>query len=363
MSISSFSKLTVSLLVWSSRCVYPGPNIATLPSTTINSTHWKWVFRCQNCAYECAMNGWAEAWTSALLPTSPHAGFFYFFDFAEAHVSGILERGGRRALVGLSGTGWLTPEGARRRAQGAAETLHTRNALLIFVDPQVDTVRPFWRRVERAWIACWGTTRPLLGAAEWVGIVEGDGVCFEVFMGDAQALVKVLLIPHPAPADESVFPAQLLLSQMSHARMQAEQGSGRRLWCIAALHGVCGLAWTWPFPFALRAACVRGSFHVLGFRLWCGFLRWRRVMSGTMGSVDGRASIEPLPPDSFFGGHDCPPLCAFHLCWAKWMRCIVLLKTAPGSVVKTVSRRVRAASQSPSSPVSHLHYTRHLSGP
>ncbi|CAK5262202.1 unnamed protein product [Mycena citricolor] len=29
--------------------VYPGPVITTLPSSHVNSTHWKWVFRCQNC--------------------------------------------------------------------------------------------------------------------------------------------------------------------------------------------------------------------------------------------------------------------------------------------------------------------------
>jgi cellobiose dehydrogenase (acceptor) len=29
--------------------LYAGPTITTLPYTTINSTHWRWVFRCQNC--------------------------------------------------------------------------------------------------------------------------------------------------------------------------------------------------------------------------------------------------------------------------------------------------------------------------
>jgi hypothetical protein len=28
---------------------YPYAKITTLPYTTINSTHWRWVFRCQNC--------------------------------------------------------------------------------------------------------------------------------------------------------------------------------------------------------------------------------------------------------------------------------------------------------------------------
>ncbi|EIM84175.1 uncharacterized protein STEHIDRAFT_62168 [Stereum hirsutum FP-91666 SS1] len=28
---------------------YDGPTLTDLPSTSVNSTHWKWVFRCQNC--------------------------------------------------------------------------------------------------------------------------------------------------------------------------------------------------------------------------------------------------------------------------------------------------------------------------
>jgi cellobiose dehydrogenase (acceptor) len=28
---------------------YSGPTITTLPTSYQNSTHWKWVFRCQNC--------------------------------------------------------------------------------------------------------------------------------------------------------------------------------------------------------------------------------------------------------------------------------------------------------------------------
>lgn len=28
---------------------YDGPTLTNLPSTSVNSTHWKWVFRCQNC--------------------------------------------------------------------------------------------------------------------------------------------------------------------------------------------------------------------------------------------------------------------------------------------------------------------------
>jgi cellobiose dehydrogenase (acceptor) len=33
---------------------YVGPKITTLPGySKINSTHWTWVFRCQNCTCEC----------------------------------------------------------------------------------------------------------------------------------------------------------------------------------------------------------------------------------------------------------------------------------------------------------------------
>jgi cellobiose dehydrogenase (acceptor) len=28
---------------------FNGPTITNLPSTAVNSTHWKWVFHCQNC--------------------------------------------------------------------------------------------------------------------------------------------------------------------------------------------------------------------------------------------------------------------------------------------------------------------------
>ncbi len=29
-----------------------GPVLTTLPSSKVNSTHWKWVYRCQNCVCE-----------------------------------------------------------------------------------------------------------------------------------------------------------------------------------------------------------------------------------------------------------------------------------------------------------------------
>ncbi|KAJ7472253.1 cellobiose dehydrogenase [Mycena galericulata] len=84
--------------------VYPGPTITTLPSTTINSTHWKWVFRCQNCtswlggSMDVSSDNNVPAWCVSTIPVDTpsdpgtsmvqHTDFgFYFFDFAEAHVS------------------------------------------------------------------------------------------------------------------------------------------------------------------------------------------------------------------------------------------------------------------------------------
>ncbi|KAJ7431502.1 hypothetical protein B0H11DRAFT_2261785 [Mycena galericulata] len=124
----------------------------------------------------------------------------------------VLERSGWRALVGLFSVGWLTPEfaGLQKRCTpaNALPILYTAEMALqrisSMVDPWVDTPRY---------------------SAEWVGIMEGDGVRFPdgvrvewVMRGDVrgteegkagkvcQALVNVLL-PHPAPADENVFPA------------------------------------------------------------------------------------------------------------------------------------------------------------
>ncbi|KAJ7434830.1 hypothetical protein B0H11DRAFT_2116228 [Mycena galericulata] len=175
----------------------------------------------------------------------------------------VLERGARRALVGLFGTGWLTPEfaalppklhaaalkGLQKRCTPAnalpilyaAETALQRIASM--VDPWVDTVRPLLEAGRACVDGVLGNdTAAVLGAAEWVGIMEGDGVRFEdgervewvmrgVVRGTGegnagkvyQALVNVLLLPHPAPADESAFPAQPLLSQTSHVRVQVEQ--------------------------------------------------------------------------------------------------------------------------------------------
>ncbi|KAJ7705314.1 hypothetical protein B0H17DRAFT_1156782 [Mycena rosella] len=84
--------------------VYPGPVITTLPSTSINSTHWKWVFRCQNCtswtggsidvSSANAVPAWCVSTIAVDNPADPgtsmvqHTDFgFYFFQFSLAHVT------------------------------------------------------------------------------------------------------------------------------------------------------------------------------------------------------------------------------------------------------------------------------------
>ncbi|KAJ7489446.1 cellobiose dehydrogenase [Mycena latifolia] len=84
--------------------VYPGPIITTLPSSSVNSTHWKWVFRCQNCtswlggsmdpSAPAAVPAWCVSTIAVDNPADPgtsmvqHTDFgFYFFDFASAHVT------------------------------------------------------------------------------------------------------------------------------------------------------------------------------------------------------------------------------------------------------------------------------------
>ncbi|KAF7377697.1 Cellobiose dehydrogenase [Mycena sanguinolenta] len=85
--------------------VYPGPVITTLPTSYVNSTHWKWVYRCQNCTTwvgggsidvnsQSAVPAWCSSTIAVDDPADPgtsmvqHTDFgFYFFPFAEAHVS------------------------------------------------------------------------------------------------------------------------------------------------------------------------------------------------------------------------------------------------------------------------------------
>ncbi|KAJ7853534.1 cellobiose dehydrogenase [Mycena olivaceomarginata] len=85
--------------------VYNGPKITTLSTGTyVNSTHWKWVYRCQNCtswtggSIDVSSPAAVPAWSSSTIavdnPADPgttmvqHTDFgFYFFPFAEAHVT------------------------------------------------------------------------------------------------------------------------------------------------------------------------------------------------------------------------------------------------------------------------------------
>ncbi|KAJ7086874.1 hypothetical protein B0H15DRAFT_844186 [Mycena belliarum] len=175
----------------------------------------------------------------------------------------VLERGARRALVGLFGTGWCTPEFAALPAKlhaaalkGLAKRSTPANVLPILwaaegararlaplVDAWADVVRPLIdagaKQVDKV---LGDETAAVLAADEWGAIMRADGVRFEdgervewamrgvvrgTNEGNAgrvyQALVNVLLLPHPDPEEEGTFPAQPLLSQTSHVRVQVEQ--------------------------------------------------------------------------------------------------------------------------------------------
>ncbi|EGN94369.1 hypothetical protein SERLA73DRAFT_171373 [Serpula lacrymans var. lacrymans S7.3] len=95
----------INSVVFSSRytTAYTGPIITSLPSTTVNSTHWKWVFRCQNCTSwqggSINLGGssalaWAYSNVAVNDPSDPQSSFqehtdFGFFgeNFAAAHSS------------------------------------------------------------------------------------------------------------------------------------------------------------------------------------------------------------------------------------------------------------------------------------
>ncbi|KAJ7185994.1 hypothetical protein C8R46DRAFT_937637 [Mycena filopes] len=177
----------------------------------------------------------------------------------------VLERGARRALVGLFGVGWCTPEFAglppklhAAALKGLLKRTTPANALPILwaaeaararlaplVDAWTDIVRPLIEAGRAQVDALMGNqTAEVLTAegGEWGAIMRVDGVRFEdgervewamrsvvrgVNESNAgrvyQALVNVLLLPHPEPTEEGSFPAQPLLSQTSHVRVQVEQ--------------------------------------------------------------------------------------------------------------------------------------------
>ncbi|KAJ7510235.1 hypothetical protein B0H11DRAFT_1900588 [Mycena galericulata] len=153
----------------------------------------------------------------------------------------VLKHGGRRALVGLFGAGWLMLEFAglppklhAAALKGLQKCCTPANAVPILyaaetvlqrassmVEPWVDTVWPLLEAGQAGVDGVRGTTRPRYSARRSGCVVRGigEGNAGKVY----QALVNVLLLPHPAPADEIVFSAQPLLSQTSHVRVHVEQ--------------------------------------------------------------------------------------------------------------------------------------------
>ncbi|KAI3605011.1 cellobiose dehydrogenase [Moniliophthora roreri] len=83
--------------------ILTGTTLTSLASTTVNETHWKWVFRCENCtsweggSIDTSSTGvpaWAFGDIAPSDPTDPaseltqHSDFGFFgIDFSEAHAS------------------------------------------------------------------------------------------------------------------------------------------------------------------------------------------------------------------------------------------------------------------------------------
>ncbi|TFK37026.1 cellobiose dehydrogenase [Crucibulum laeve] len=103
-----------------------GPVLTTLPSSKVNSTHWKWVYRCQNCVTWSTADGaqslpigdfgvpaWAYSSVAVDTPSNPQSTFlehtdfgFFGLDFSTAHVSAALYN--NWAAGGTSGGGGST---------------------------------------------------------------------------------------------------------------------------------------------------------------------------------------------------------------------------------------------------------------
>ncbi|KZP28042.1 hypothetical protein FIBSPDRAFT_1039750 [Athelia psychrophila] len=82
---------------------YSGPTLTTLPSSKVNATHWKWVFRCQNCTVwnggSINLSGaptwaWAVSTVPVVTPSDANSTFVEHTDFgfwgeivANAHAS------------------------------------------------------------------------------------------------------------------------------------------------------------------------------------------------------------------------------------------------------------------------------------
>ncbi|KAJ7182657.1 cellobiose dehydrogenase [Mycena crocata] len=124
--------------------VYIGPIITTLPASYVNATHWKWVFRCQNCtswtggSMDPGSSAAVPAWSASTIPVDNPADpgssmvqhtdcelfqnneyciwqlsqaylvGFYFFPFAEAHVSAAVYNNWAAGGTGGGGTATTT---------------------------------------------------------------------------------------------------------------------------------------------------------------------------------------------------------------------------------------------------------------
>ncbi|TFK65977.1 cellobiose dehydrogenase [Pluteus cervinus] len=97
-----------------------GPILTQLPSTKINSTHWKWVYRCQNCVSwdtpvgpknipidSFGVPAWAQSTVPVDNPTDPQSTFqehtdfgFFGLDWTVAHVENDLYQGWTRGENG-----------------------------------------------------------------------------------------------------------------------------------------------------------------------------------------------------------------------------------------------------------------------
>ncbi|KAG7094173.1 substrate-specific activator of APC-dependent proteolysis [Marasmius oreades] len=112
---------------------YQGPILTDLPSTKVNSTHWKWVYRCQNCTVwdtgsidtnSGGPTGWAYSSVGVDNPADPQSTFLehtdfslYGRNFADAHASA--DDYDRWAAGGTGGgSGTTTPTTTTTTTQG-----------------------------------------------------------------------------------------------------------------------------------------------------------------------------------------------------------------------------------------------------
>lgn len=114
----------VSSARWATDYIQPlamvGPILTDLPSTKVNSTHWKWVYRCENCTtwsgggLDTTSFG-APAWAFSSIPvddpSDPESDFqehtdfgFYGLDFSSAHASASDYANWAAGGTGSSGT-------------------------------------------------------------------------------------------------------------------------------------------------------------------------------------------------------------------------------------------------------------------